>query len=57
MEAFTALLGRAVVHVLGDAHPVVGALFADQLEEELVFFGDPRATTVGGGHCDLCSMG
>jgi hypothetical protein len=36
--------------VLRDADPVVRALFADELEEELIFFGDPRATAVGGSH-------
>lgn len=29
MKSFTALLGRSEVHVLGDANPVVGALFPD----------------------------
>lgn len=29
MESFAALLGRSEVHVLGDANPVVGALFPD----------------------------
>jgi hypothetical protein len=33
VEAFTTLLGRTVVHVLRDAHPVVRALFAHKLEE------------------------
>lgn len=50
VEAFTTLLGGAIVHVLRDADPVVRALFADELEEELIFFGDPRATPVGGSH-------
>lgn len=50
MEALPALLGRAVVHVLRDANPVVGALLADKLEEQLVLFRDPRSATVSGGH-------
>lgn len=32
VEAFSALLGRAKVHVLGDANPVVRPLFADELQ-------------------------
>lgn len=50
MEAFTTLLGGTIVHVLRDADPVVRTLFADELEEKLIFFGDPRATAVGGSH-------
>lgn len=53
MEALPALLGGAVVHVLRDANPVVGALLANQLEEQLVLFRDPRSTTVSGGHGGL----
>jgi hypothetical protein len=36
--------------VLRDAHPVVRALFAHKLKEQLIFFGDPRSTAVGGSH-------
>ena len=50
VEALTALLGRAEVHLLRDADPVVGALFAHELQEQLVFFGDPRSTTMRGRH-------
>lgn len=51
VEALPALLGRAVVHVLRDADPVVGALFANQLKEQLVLFGNPGSTTMSGSHC------
>lgn len=50
MEALAALLGRAVVHVLGDADPIVRALLTHQLKEQLVFFGDPGSTTMRGSH-------
>lgn len=50
VEAFPTLLGRAEVHMLRNAHPVVRALFTDELHKQLIFFGDPRATTVGRGH-------
>ena len=51
MEALPTLLGGAVVHVLGDAHPVVRALFAHQLNEQLVLFRYPGSSTVSLGHC------
>lgn len=54
MESLPALLGRPVVHVLRDAHPVIGALFAHQLNKKLVLFRDPRASTVRVCHCWLC---
>lgn len=50
VEALPTLLGRPVVHVLGDAHPVVGALFAHQLDKQLVLLGDPRTSTVSLSH-------
>lgn len=54
VESLPALLGRPVVHVLRDAHPVIGALFAHQLNKKLVLFRDPRASTVRVCHCWLC---
>jgi hypothetical protein len=36
--------------VLGDANPVVGALFTNELKKKLVFFRDPRSTTMSGSH-------
>lgn len=51
VEALPTLLRRAVVHVLRDAHPVVRALFAHQLDKQLVLFGDPRTSTVSLSHC------
>jgi hypothetical protein len=50
METFPTLLGRAVVHVLRDADPVVRALFTNKLQEQLILFRDPRSTTVSGSH-------
>lgn len=50
VESLSALLGRAVAHVLGNANPVVGSLFAHQLQKCLVLFRDPRPTTVCGSH-------
>lgn len=50
VEAFPTLLRRAVVHVLRDADPVVRALFTNKLQEQLIFFRDPRSTTVSGSH-------
>lgn len=38
------------MHLLGDAHPIVGSLLAHQLEQSTVLFRDPRATTVIRGH-------
>jgi hypothetical protein len=32
--------------MLRDANPVVRALFTDQLDEELVFLGNPRTTAM-----------
>lgn len=54
VESLPALLGRPVVHVLRDANPVVGALFAHQLNKKLVLFRNPRASTVRVCHCWLC---
>ena len=51
VKSLPALLGRPVVHVLRDAHPVVGSLFAHQLNKKLVLFRDPRASTVRVCHC------
>lgn len=51
MESLPTLLGGAVVHVLRDAHPVVGTLFAHQLNEKLVLFRYPGSSTVSLGHC------
>lgn len=50
VEALSTLLGRAIVHVLRNSNPVVRALLANKLEEELIFLGDPRSSTVGGSH-------
>lgn len=50
METFTTLLGGAIVHVLRDEHPVLRAMFVYELEEQLIFFGDPLSTTVEGKH-------
>lgn len=50
VEAFPTLLRRAVVHVLRDADPVVRALLTNKLQEQLIFFRDPRSTTVSGSH-------
>lgn len=51
MESLPTLFGRTVVHVLGDADPIVGALFAHQLGEKLVLIRYPRSSTVSVGHC------
>lgn len=51
VESLPTLLGRAVVHVLGDTHPVVGALIAHQLDEQLVLFRYPGSSTVSMDHC------
>lgn len=50
VESLPALLGRSVAHVLRDAYPVVGSLFAHELEQRLVLFWNPRPTTVCGRH-------
>lgn len=51
VESLPTLLGGAVVHVLGDTHPVVGALIAHQLDEQLVLFGYPGSSAVRMDHC------
>lgn len=50
VETLPALLGRPIVHVLGNANPVIGALLANQLKQQLVLFRDPRSSTVSGSH-------
>lgn len=46
MKTFAALFGGSVVHVLGDADPVVGALRLDEVDEQLVLFRDPGSAAV-----------
>jgi hypothetical protein len=53
MESLPALLGRPVVHVLRNAYPVVGALLADQLKEQLILLRDPRSSTMSWSHVDF----
>ena len=45
-----ALLGRARLNELRDAHPVVGALTVDKIKEALVFGLRPRAPSVFNHH-------
>lgn len=45
--SFPTLLRRPVLHVLRDAHPIVGTLLLDQPKEILVLVGVPWSTMSG----------
>lgn len=46
MKALAALLRRAVLHLLRNADPIVGALLMNELDQGVVLFRDPRSTAM-----------
>lgn len=47
MISFTTLLWRPMLHVLRDAHPIVGTLLLNQIKESLILVSGPWSTTSG----------
>jgi hypothetical protein len=50
---FSTLFRRALLHVLGDSDPVVGALTTNELQKRFILLREPWSATSRSSHCRL----